>query len=199
MTTIAFYFDFVSPYAFLAHHELPKIAARHGCAIEYHAIDLNAAKAAAGNTAPPTAAIPAKLKYVMQDFARWCARYGTKLEFSREGPPVTAPANKGTLYAADRGQVGEYVTAMWRATFGSGGLHGKEDVLRGVATELGWDADDFLAFVSSPEADQRYATVNAAAQAAGIFGAPIMVVGEAMFWGNDRLDFLEEYLAEKQA
>jgi 2-hydroxychromene-2-carboxylate isomerase len=199
MSTIEFYFDFVSPYAYLASLELPKVAAKHGCTIDYKPIDLNAAKTAAGNTAPPTAAIPAKLNYVMADFARWCQRYGAKLEFSREGPPVAEPANKGVFYAQDRGQVAEYVAAMWAATFGSGGLHGKEEVLREVAGGLGWDADDFLAFVASDEAAARYAEANEAAQAKGVFGAPTMIVDGDMWWGNDRLDFLDEYLAENCA
>lgn len=196
MPTIDFYFDFVSPYAFFAHHKLPEIAAKHGCDIVYKPIDLAAAKLAAGNTAPPTAAIPPKLKYAIADFQRWGKRYGTSLQFSTEGAPNPEPANKGTYYAIDRGQAGEYVTAMWDATFGKGGLHGKEDVLRAVATGLGWDADDFMAFVASDEAARRYAEGNAAAQAAGVFGAPIMVVGNELYWGNDRLDFLDEHLAE---
>jgi 2-hydroxychromene-2-carboxylate isomerase len=199
MTTIQFYFDFVSPYAYLASGELAKLAKRQGCTIDYRPINLNAAKLAAGNTAPPTAAMPPKLKYAMADFTRWCARYGVPLDFSREGPPVSEPANKGTFYAIDRGQAAEYVTAMWRATFGSGGLHGKEAVLRAVAGELGWDADDFLAFIASDEASKRYAEANAEAQGKGVFGAPTMIVGEELWWGNDRLDFLEEYLAENCA
>ena len=196
MPTIDFYFDFVSPYAFFAHHRLPQIAKKHGCDIAYHPINLNAAKLAAGNTAPPTAAIPHKLKYAIADFQRWGRRYGTSIAFSQEGPPNSEPANKGTFYAIDRGQAEQYVTAMWRATFGSGGLHGKEEILRGVAQELGWDAEDFLAFIGSDEAQRRYDEGNAAAQARGVFGAPIMIVGDELYWGNDRLDFLDEHLSE---
>jgi 2-hydroxychromene-2-carboxylate isomerase len=199
MTTIQFYFDFVSPYAYLASFELSKIAERHGCTIDYRPIDLNAAKLAAGNTGPATVQMPPKLRYVMADFARWGARYGVPVEFSREGPPRTEAANKGTFYAIDRGQAAEYVAAMWRATFGSGGLHGKDEVLRSVAAEMGWDADAFLAFIVSDEAAHRYAQANAEAQAKGVFGAPTMIVGEELWWGNDRLDFLDEYLTEKAA
>lgn len=199
MATIDFYFDFVSPYAYLASVRLPQIAAKHGCEIAFHPINLNAAKQAAGNTGPATVAIPAKMKYAMADFARWGVRYGAPLEFSREGAPNSEPANKGTFYAIDRGQAAQYVAAMWRATFGSGGLHGKDEVLRAVAVEMGWDADDFLAFIASDEAERRYAAGNAEAQDRGVFGAPIMMVGDEMWWGNDRLEFLDEYLAENCA
>jgi len=81
MAKIDFYFDFVSPYAYLANLRLPKLAREHGCEIAYHAIDLAAAKAAAGNTAPPTAAMPAKLKYAIADFARWGERYGDRTAY----------------------------------------------------------------------------------------------------------------------
>lgn len=199
MKTIDFYFDFVSPYSYLAHCRLPDIAARHGYAIAYRPIDLKAAKLAAGNTAPPTVAIPAKMKYAMADFTRWCARYNAPLAFTQSGPPDSTPANIATYYAIDRGQARAYVDAMWGATFAVGGRLGDEAILRQVAAELGWNADDVVAFVASDEGARRYAEGNEAAQQKGVFGAPIMMVGDELWWGNDRLDFLEEYLAENGA
>lgn len=199
MTTIEFYFDFVSPYSYLAAHELANIAERRGCKIDYRPIDLVATKLAAGNNGPATAQMPLKLQYAMADFTRWGKRYNLPLAFSREGAPVTEVENKGTFYAIDRGQAAQYVNVMWRRTFGEGGLHGKADVLRAAAAEMGWDADEFLAFCSSDEAARRYAQSNSGAHAKGVFGAPTMIVGTELWWGNDRLDFLEEYLAEKCA
>lgn len=199
MPAIDFYFDFVSPYSYLAHCRLPEIAARHGYTITYRPIDLKAAKLAAGNTAPPTVAIPPKMKYAMADFRRWCARYNAPLAFTQSGPPDSTPANIATYYAIDRGQVAEYVRAMWEATFATGGRLGDDAILRQVATGLGWDADEVVAFAASDQAARRYAEDNAAAQQKGVFGAPIMMVGDEMWWGNDRLDFLDEYLAEKSA
>jgi len=195
MPTIDFYFDFVSPYAYLAHFRLPEIAAKHGCDIAYRPIDLKAAKLAAGNTAPATAQMPAKLKYAIADLTRWCARYNAPLEFTTSGPPDSTAHNIGALYAADRGQLAEYVHAMWMATFACGGRLGDEDILRRVATDLGWDADDFLAFTKSDAAASRYAEGNEQAQQRGVFGVPTMMVGDEMWWGNDRLEFLDEYLA----
>ncbi|HMP55272.1 MAG TPA: 2-hydroxychromene-2-carboxylate isomerase [Novosphingobium sp.] len=199
MTTIDFYFDFHSPYSYLAHCRLPDIARRHGAELVYHPIDLKAAKLAAGNTAPPTVAIPPKLKYAMADFARWCARYGVPLTFSQAGPPEPAAPNTATFLAIDRGQAADYVTAMWEATFGQGGRVGDEAVLRAVASRLGWDADETVAYSTSEEGARRYAAENAAAQQRGVFGAPIIMVGDEMWWGNDRLDFVDEYLSGKGA
>lgn len=196
MTTIDFYFDFVSPYSYLANCRLPQIARERGCEIAYHPIDLKAAKLAAGNTGPATAQMPLKLRYAIADLSRWAAHYGVSIAFSTAGIPNSTPANIGTYYAIDRGLTAEYLAKMWQATFGSGGAIGSEQVSRDVAAQMGWQGDDFLAFIASDEAIRRYDEGNAQAQARGVFGAPIMMVGDEMWWGNDRLDFLDEYLAE---
>ena len=199
MATIDFYFDFLSPYSYLAHCRLPQVAAKHGARINYLPIDLKAAKLAAGNTAPPTVAIPAKMAYAMADFTRWAARYGAPIAFTRAGPPDPLVANLVTFYALDHGQAADYVAAMWAATFGSGGRLRAEAVLQQVCTTMGWNHDDVRAFAASDEAAARYAQGNAAAQAAGVFGVPTMVVDGEMYWGNDRLDFLDEHLSEQGA
>ena len=195
MPTIDFYFDFVSPYSYLANCRLPALAQERGCTIAYKPIDLKATKLAAGNTGPATAQMPLKLRYAVADLTRWAKRYGAPIAFSTAGVPDPTRPNKGTYYAIDRGQEAEYVRAMWHATFGTGGAMGSEDVLRQVATGMGWNADDFIAFVDSEEAARRYEEGNLKAQERGVFGVPIMMVGDAMWWGNDRLDFLEEHLA----
>ena len=199
MATIDFYFDFHSPYSYLAHCQLPALARKHGATLVYHPVDLKAAKLAAGNTAPPTVAIPPKLKYAMADFGRWCARYDVPLTFSQSGPPEPTVPNIATFHAIDQGQAEQFVTAYWHATFGTGGRIGDDAVLRDVAQQLGWDADALAAFATSEEGARRYAEENAAAQQRGVFGAPIMMVGDELWWGNDRLDFLDQYLSENGA
>ena len=193
MSSIDFYFDFLSPYAYLAHSQLPALAEKYGCRIDYKPIDLKAVKLAAGNTGPATVQIPAKLKYFMADMNRWCDRYDIPFAFGR-APPVTERANKGVFLARQKGQEGEYVTALWRATFGSGGEFNSDPLLTEVATRLGWAPQEFLEFVESSEADRLFEQGNREAQERGVFGVPTMMVGDEMWWGNDRLDFLEEYL-----
>ena len=87
----------------------------------------------------------------------------------------------------------------YHATFGSGGAFDSDEVLSGVAREMGWSPEEFLAFVSSEKAGQLYEASNTEAHGRGVFGVPIMMVGEEMWWGNDRLDFLEEYLVAHPA
>lgn len=195
MSSIDFYFDFLSPYSYLAHCRLPALAKKYGYTINYKPIDLKAAKLAAGNTGPATAQMPAKLRYAIADFTRWSKRHDIPIGFSQV-PPVTERANKGVFFALQKDQAEDYVSALWGATFAVGGVFDSDEVLSGVAEQLGWSAEEFLAFVASDEAEHLYAEGNKAAQELGVFGAPIMMIGNEMWWGNDRLDFLEDYLAE---
>ena len=196
MSTIDFYFDFLSPYAYLANSQLPALARKYGYSISYKPIDLKAAKLAAGNTGPSTAQMPAKLKYAMADFTRWSSKYGLPLAFANV-IPVTERANKGVFYAIEKGQVEEYVNALWKATFGSAGDFNSDELLSDVAREMGWAPEEFLDYVQSDEAQGLYDQGNKAAQDRGVFGVPIMMVDGEMWWGNDRLDLLEEFLAEQ--
>lgn len=198
MSNIDFYFDFLSPYSYLAHCRLPALADKYGYDISYKPIDLQAAKLAAGNTGPATAQMPVKLRYAIADLTRWSQQYGVPLAFAKV-PPVTARINKGTFLAIEKDQARDYVTRAWLATFGAGGDFNSDEVLSDLARQMGWSPVEFLEFVSSDAAEQLYESGNKAAQARGVFGTPTMMVGDEMWWGNDRLNHLEEYLAANPA
>ncbi len=199
MPTIDFYFDFTSPYAYLAHCRLPEIADARGCGIAYKPIDLKAAKLAIGNDGPANMQLPIKMRYIMSDIMRWVRRYGAPFNVGKDASFDSRRANIGALYANERGQAREYVTAVWHASFGSGGSLGSDDLLREVAVQMGWSPDSFLEFIESDRARQLYEDGNEQAQTRGVFGVPIMMVGDQMWWGNDRLDFLDEFLAGQPA
>lgn len=198
MNNIDFYFDFLSPYSYLAHCRLPALADKYGYTISYKPIDLKAAKLAAGNTGPATAQMPAKLRYAMADLTRWSTRYGVPLAFAKV-PPVSERANKGVIFALEKEQGQAYVSALWHATFGLGGEFNSDELLSDVARQLDWSPEEFLEFLQSGTAGGLFEEGNKAAHERGVFGAPTMIVGDEMWWGNDRLDFLEEYLAAHPA
>lgn len=191
--TIDFYFDFMSPFAYLAHSQLPGLVQRHGYELRYRPIDLPAAKLAAGNTGPPNVSIPVKLRYLNKDLDRWAERYGIPIAF----PPSLKSElpNKGVFFAEAQGQCGDYVRHAWSYFWGEGKDMSSEELLTQIVEELGWDADAFLAYVHSEEAENTYRQINEEAQSRGVFGVPTMMIGDEMWWGNDRLDFLEQYLA----
>lgn len=192
-TTIDFYFDFLSPFAYLARFRLAQIAERHECMIAWHAIDLAQTKLAAGNTGPGNRDMPVKLNYMNTDLARWAAEYG--VPFSWVGNYASRQMNIGALYAREREVEAQYVRDAFHAGWGTGGRLDDRAVLAGLAHGLGWDPQHFLRHLDSPAAAIAYDAETAAAIARGVFGVPSMIVGEDLWWGNDRLFMLERHLA----
>ncbi len=192
--TIDFYFDFISPFSYLAHQRLPDLAARYGHALAYHAASLADLKQLAGNTSPRVTAIPLKLRYSRIDQQRWADRYGVPIK-----PPVASHdsswLNRGTFFAEDRGQTRDYVINAWTKLRRDGRDMVDEGLWRDIAQELGWAPDDFVVFVRSEASQQRYQASTQQAHERGAFGVPTMMIGDDMWWGNDRLDFLEEFLS----
>lgn len=215
MASIEFYFDFASPFAYLASCRLPSLAEKYGCELVYRPIDLFAAKVAAGNTGPPTVAIPNKFRYIATDLLRWAEKYGVPfmmpgLDATGSGEPAkkmelpremldSSGAHKGVFFARQRGKAREFVDAVFGQTFGAGSFIGDEKVLRNAVAAMGWEPDEFYSFIRSAAADRRYTEANEEAQGRGVFGVPTMIVDEQMWWGNDRLGLLEEYLAAHPA
>jgi len=104
------------------------------------------------------------------------------------------PWNVGTLYAIEKKLAEPYVNEAYRRIWGLGADLGDSAQLRQTAEALKWDADEFLEYVSSTQAQTEFRKQCVLAHARGIFGAPMMMVNEELWWGNDRLDFVEDYL-----
>jgi 2-hydroxychromene-2-carboxylate isomerase len=192
---VDFYFDFISPFGYLARHGLQRLVARHpGTIIEYHPVDLPRVKLAAGNTGPTNREIPPKIKYLTSDLARWANLYGIPMVAVLPGPR-TAEVNRGLYYASDRGVADAYVRTVWQGIWGEGIDPGTPAFLDVIANRMAWSATEFASYVDGTEALERFESSNLAAIQRGIFGVPIMMVGDEMWWGNDRIDFLERYVS----
>tara|TARA_R110002124_G_scaffold48065_1_gene142300 strand:- start:579 stop:914 length:336 start_codon:yes stop_codon:yes gene_type:complete len=105
--------------------------------------------------------------------------------------------NIGTFYAQERNKAQDYVTAAYGRAWSSGDDMSDTEVLAGLAREMKWDESEFVDFIDSPEGVKRFEAANLEAHSRGVFGAPTMLIGDDMWWGNDRLDFLEEFLKQK--
>jgi 2-hydroxychromene-2-carboxylate isomerase len=195
---IDFYFDFISPFSYLAHQRLPELAARFGYALDYHVADLATLKRLAGNTAPRMVDMPLKLSYSRIDQKRWADRYGVPIA-PPPGSHDSSWLNRGTFYAADRNQTPDYVAAVWIRMRRDGRDLAEESTWREVARDLGWKPDEFVAFVRSKASQMRYQEASHDAHGRGVFGVPTMMIGDEMWWGNDRLDFLEDHLKARVA
>lgn len=192
---IDFYFDFMSPYAYLAHHHLLAVQVKFGFEIKYHPVDLPYVKTRVGNTGPSNRSIPAKIDYLMIDLKRWAHRYAVGLLVPETHDSKLA--NIGAIIANDRGDPTEYVKAVWQRTWGSGGDFASISLLREVAHSLKWNADEFETLIHSEQLQARYFASSDIAIGKGVFGVPTMVVDGLMWWGNDRLFMLEEHLTRE--
>ena len=196
-TNIDFYFDFMSPFAYLASHRLAHSAGEYSCDITYKPIDLARAKKAVGNTGPSNREMPVKLKYLVDDLKRWAEMYRIPLGFI--GNVNSGQLNKGTFYAQEKGKATEYVREAYRLTWGESGAPDDVELLRKLALSLDWDPSEFLAYLDSNEADKAYEATIEEAIERGVFGVPTMVIDDQMWWGNDRLFMVETYLTERHA
>ncbi|MGH7803898.1 MAG: 2-hydroxychromene-2-carboxylate isomerase [Candidatus Binatia bacterium] len=194
MKTVDFYFDFMSPYAYLAAQRLPDLRERYGKVARFvvRPIALVEARFKAGNTGPFNRDQPAKMKCLMLDLQRWAKRYGVKMGFPKG--LETARLNRGYLAAEREGKADAYLKAGFDAVWAESGDPSDEKLIRDVAAKAGVSPDGLLKAVDSPEIVAEYEKGNLAAQARGVFGVPIFMVDDQIYWGNDRIEFLEEHL-----
>ncbi|KXU30463.1 disulfide bond formation protein DsbA [Sphingobium sp. 22B] len=190
--TIDFYFDFISPFSYLAQLKLPEIARVAGSTVEYWPIDIPEAKIAAGNYGPSNREVLPKIKVMKADLERWAERYGVPLTFPASF--ACADWNCAVLFAREHGKAEAFVTDAYRRIWGQGIDPGDRNELAACATAAGLDAEALIAFVESPTGQNEYRKARSQAIQRGVYGAPLMFVDDQIFWGNDRLDFLAEYL-----
>jgi 2-hydroxychromene-2-carboxylate isomerase len=128
----------------------------------------------------------------MQDLNRWAQHYGVPFKFPKG--LVAWRMNIGTFLAIEKGKARHYVDEGFRLVWGEGVDPNDDAVLRGLAAKAGLDVDAFMAYVSSREGEKAYEASRVAAHARGVYGVPIMMADDQIWWGNDRLMFVEEYL-----
>ena len=192
--TIDFYFDFPSPYAYLAHTQLPGIAAERGATITYHPFRILELMKIVGNR-PTTIECENKRRYAGADLACWTERY--KVDFTRNPHSKSfdfAELERGALVAIEDGRSAEYVTAIFAAIWGKPVDLSQRPILIDVLDKAGLDGGRLFERASAESVHAKLDTETQAAAARGVFGAPTIFVGDQMFFGNDRLDFIAEAL-----
>lgn len=194
MKVVDFYFDFLSPFGYLAAHKIPVLARSYEGRAKFvcHPIDLVAARFKAGNTGPFNRDQPAKMKALSQDLKRWADRYGIPLGFPKGFD--SARLNRGYYLAEREGKDAAFLHAAYDEVWGQSGDPADEALMRRAAERAGISGDALVSSVDAPDTLARYQRENDAAQARGVFGVPIFMVDEQIYWGNDRIEFLEEYL-----
>lgn len=192
--TLEYFFDFVSPYSYLADSQVPDLIERTGAELVYRPMFLGGLMAATGNSPPAT--VPAKGKYMTADIGRWLERYGLPFAFNPHFPANTISAMRASLVVLEEepARFPDFKRKLFEAMWVDAVDLGDAPALRSVIAAAGFDADHLLARCSEPEIKAHLKANTDEAASRGAFGAPTFFVGEEMFFGNDRLDFLEEAL-----
>jgi len=193
---IELFFDIGSSYSYLAATQMEGLAARTGVPVRWRPFLLGAVFKATGNDMP--AKLPAKAKWMLHDMTLWAHHYGIPFRMPSRFPLITLRTQRA-LTAADRiaghGAIPAFALALFRAYWTENQDITTDPVIADAARSAGLDADAIIAAIDAPETkDQLRATTDEAVRR-GAFGAPAMFLGDALFWGNDRIPLLEQYLA----
>jgi 2-hydroxychromene-2-carboxylate isomerase len=191
---IDFYFDFVSPYSYLANTILPRLAAQHAASISYRPVGLLDLMKIVGNR-PTSIECQNKSVYVMGDLQRWAKSYQVTFAPNPFWQDIDfVELGRGVLAALDEGRGADYVNAVYPAIWGAPVNLSQRSELIGVLAKAGFDGARLLDRAGSAEYVARLAKSTTAAAERGVFGSPTMFVDGEMFFGNDRLDFVAEAL-----
>lgn len=191
---VEFYFDVGSPAAYLAWTQLPRIAREAGAGIEYRPFLLGGVFQATGNRSPME--VPAKGQYMQDDLQRFARRYGVPFSHNPHFPINTLTLMRGAigLQMREPARMVSYVDAVYRAIWVDGKNMNDPATVAKVLQQAGFAPEQLLALASDPAVKDRLKAETQEAVARGVFGAPTFFVGQDMFWGQDRLDFVKERL-----
>ena len=197
--TIAYHFTLLSPWAYLGHDAFLEIAARHGCAIDFRPVALGTVFAQTGGV-PLAQRHPARQAYRMIELQRWRDRRGLALQLRPAFFPCDiALADRAVLALAAAGRApGAYVRAALAAVWAQDRNCADPAVLAALLRECGED-EALLQIAASEATKARYARLTEEAIAMGVVGSPCYVLDGEPFWGQDRLDLLEDALESGRA
>lgn len=190
--SVEFLFDFGSPNAYLAYTQLPDIAARTGAELTWTPILLGGVFKATGNRSP--AEVPAKSAYMRVDGARFVKRYGVPFARNPHFPVNTLAMMRGAVSYQMDGDFDGYVKAMFTAMWVEPQNLNEPAVLGAALQAAGFAPEDFMDRIGRQAVKDKLMANTQGAVERGVFGAPTMFVGDEMFFGQDRLDFVEAAL-----
>ncbi|MCR5880511.1 2-hydroxychromene-2-carboxylate isomerase [Phenylobacterium sp. J367] len=191
--TVEFLFDFGSPASYLAWKALPDVAARTGAEIDYRPVLLGGVFKATGNASPATIAV--KGAWMNADLARWAAKRGTPFTRNPHFPINTLHLMRGAVGLRDDPRFLAYVDAVFDAMWNDPKNLGDPAEMGPVLARAGVSGEEFMAFQADEDVKARLKADTEAAVARGMFGAPTFFVEGELYFGQDRLDFVEAALA----
>lgn len=189
MPAITFWYEFASTYSYPAAFRIEAAAAAASITVNWRPFLLGPIFAALGWPTSPFNLQPAKGRYMWRDLERTCARLGLPFRRPQLFPQNSVLAARIAYALPDDGARARFSRCVYRAEFGTGVNIGEIGAMADILTEAGFAADAILARAAAPEIRQALRQATEAAQALGVFGAPMMTTDDdELFWGNDRID-----------
>ncbi len=195
--TVEFYFDVGSPAAYLAWTQMPVIAQEAGARLVYKPMLLGGVFQATANRSPTE--VPAKGRYMMGDLQRHAKLYGVPFAHNEFFPinTLTLMRIATGLQMQDEGKFVPFVDTVYRAVWVDGKNMNDPAVVAQVLQAAGFEPEALQALAADPAVKERLKAHTQEAVERGVFGAPTFFIGDHMYWGQDRLEFVKQALKAK--
>ncbi|WP_434609748.1 2-hydroxychromene-2-carboxylate isomerase [Pseudomonas sp. R1-7] len=193
--SVEFFFDLGSPTTYLAYTQLPALCAQTDSELIYRPMLLGGVFKATGNASPVT--VPAKGPYLFKDLNRFAIRYGVEFKLNPYFPINTLLLMRAVtgmqLRHPDRFEA--FINCLFRALWVDARNLNDPATVAAILNEGGFDPEYVLALTTDQQVKDHLKDATEEAIRRGVFGAPSMFVGNELFFGQDRLDFVREALA----
>jgi 2-hydroxychromene-2-carboxylate isomerase len=197
---VEFFYDYSSPWTYLAFTRIEDLCRRCEADLVWRPILVGGIF----NTVNPSVyesrerPVPAKARYYAKDLQDWADFHGLKLRF----PPAVFPVNsvkslRGALVAVEHDKVSPYSQAVFAAYWEADRDISRDDVLTSIVREVGLDPAEYFEKIQQPAYKEQIRANTDECIRRGGFGSPTMFVGDAMFFGNDRLVLVEHELRKR--
>lgn len=193
--TVDFFFDVGSPASYLAWTQLPGMCESHGAELVYRPMLLGGVYQATGNASPAT--IPVKGRYVQMDYERHARRYGVPFKENVHFPIITLFLMRAVTGVQLRRpeQLQQLLGCVFKALWIDALNLNEPQLTADILKAGGFDPAEIERLTQDPETKAALKATTEEAVKRGVFGAPTIFVGDQMFFGQDRMDFVREALA----
>jgi len=183
-----FFFDFISPYSYLAHKQIRKLEKENNIKINYKPILLGGLHKLAGVTA--AAFIPSKTKYMIRDCKMIAEKHNIKFKFNTNFPINSLALMRGVFLAQDKKKLDQYVDFFFNAYWEDGLNLNNQNIVNKILEDLNFNIETFKLKISEQKIKDELKKRTKDAFLKGVFGAPSFIINNKMFWGQDRLEFV---------
>lgn len=193
---IDFYFDYSSPYGYIAATKIDELAAKYGRSVNWKPILLGVVFKVTG--AQPLPSVPLKCDYAKHDIARSARFHGIAIRQPSKFPIASQAPSRAFYWVNERDPAlaRKLAKALYQAFFVEDRDISRPNVTADVASTLGLNRDEVLAAINNPAIKDKLKNETEAAIKLGVFGSPYVVIDREPFWGVDRFDQIEHWLAK---